>query len=640
MKSMNSVDVKACVEELKDEIVDGKVEKIYHYPPNEIRIKLYANGRKDLTIEAGRRIHLTKFPKESPKFPSSFAMLLRKHLEGGRIESVEQHDFDRVVVLKINRRGESKYLIAELFSKGNVILTDEKFRVIMPLNAERVKPGDFYSFPQPKITPFDLNIEVIAEICGEESREVVKVLATKCGLGGLFAEEICLRAGIDKKKPAKDLNEDELKRIERAISEVFEPVRRKEFKPHIVLKDGEFVDVLPIELRIYDGYERRFFDKFNEALDEFYARLIAEEMERKEKEESEELKKLKKRLEIQLQTKEKLEKEMEKFRRLGDLIYENYAIVEKLLEALRKAKELYPWEEFKRRAEKVKVVKEVRKDSVVVDLDGHELELDLEKSIHENADFYYERAKKAKDKLEGLLKAIEKTKEEMKKVEELEARKFLSGMRIVRRREWFERFRWFITSDGFLAIGGRNAQMNEEIVSKHMESKDLFFHTQTPGAPAVILKRGQEAPERSIIETAQFAAVYSSLWKEGMHSGEVYYVLPEQVKRSAKAGEYLPKGSFYIVGKRNYVTVKLECAIGVDLKNLRVMGGPKSAVEKHCDYYVEIEIGEKDPNELSIEIASILVEKAKEDEKHIVRSIATPDEIMKSLPPGRSRVRI
>ncbi len=640
MKSMSSVDVKACVEELKGEIVGGKVEKIYHYPPNEIRIKLYANGRKDLTIEAGRRIHLTKFPKESPKFPSSFAMLLRKHLEGGRIESVEQHDFDRVVVLKIIRREESKYLVAELFSKGNVILADEKFRVVMPLNAERIKPGDCYSFPQPKITPFDLNIEVIAEICGNESREIVKVLATKCGLGGLFAEEVCLRSGIDKKKPAKDLNEDELKRIERAISEVFEPVRRGEFRPHIVLKNEEFVDVLPIELRIYDEYERKFFDKFNEALDEFYARLIAEEIERKEKEESEELKKLKKRLEIQLQTKEKLEKEMEKFRKLGDLIYENYSVVEKLLEALRKAKEIYPWEEFKRRAEKVKVVKKVRRDSVVVELDGHELELDLEKSIHENADFYYEKAKKAKEKLEGLVRAIEKTKEEMRRVEELEARKFLSGMRIVRRREWFERFRWFITSDGFLAIGGRNAQMNEEIVSKHMESKDLFFHTQTPGAPAVILKRGQKAPEKSIIETAQFAAIYSSLWKEGMHSGEVYYVLPEQVKRSAKAGEYLPKGSFYIVGKRNYVTVKLECAIGVDLKNLRVMGGPKSAVERHCDYYVEIEIGEKDPNELSVEIASILVEKAKEDEKHIVRSIATPDEIMKFLPPGRSRVRV
>ncbi len=638
MKSMSSVDIKACVRELEDEIVGGKVEKIYHYPPNEIRIKLYANGRKDLIVEAGRRIHLTKFPKESPKFPSSFAMLLRKHLEGGKIKAIEQHDFDRVIKLEIERRDGKKYIIAELFSKGNVILTDENFRVIMPLLG-KIKPGETYSFPEPRLTPFDLDERVLSEICRNESREIVKVLATKCGLGGLFAEETCLRAGIDKKKMSNELSDDEIRLIVNAVKDIFDPVAKGDFKPHIVVKDGEFVDVLPIELKIYESYEKRWFKSFNEALDEFYSKLIVKEAEKAEREESEELKKLRTRLEIQLQTKEKLEKEMEKFRRIGDLIYEKYSVVEQILNAFKQAKERLPFDEIKRRAKQIKIVKDVKPESVVIELDGYVVELDLNKSIHEIADQYYEKAKRAKEKLEGLLKAIEKTKEEMKKVEVLEAKKFVTSVRIVRKREWFERFRWFITSDGFLAIGGRNAQMNEEIVSKYMEDRDLFFHTQTPGAPAVVLKKGQEAPETSLLETAQFAAIYSSLWKEGMHSGEVYYVLPEQVKKSAKAGEYLPKGSFYIVGKRNYLTVELRCAIGVDLKNLRVMGGPTSAIKKHCDYYVEIEIGDRDPNELSVEIASRLVKMAKDDERHLVRSIATPDEIMRFLPPGRSRIK-
>ena len=640
MKSMSSIDIRACVRELEETLIGGKIEKIYHYPPNEIRFKIYAKGRKDLVIEAGRRIHLTKFPKESPKFPSSFAMLLRKHLEGGRIEDVYQHDFDRIVVLKVERRDGVRHVIAELFSKGNVILTDEKFKVIMPLISDRIKPGETYSFPENRLTPFDLSEDRLEEIFKEEGREVVKVLATKCGLGGLFAEETCLRAGLDKKKPAKDLSGEEIFKVAKAIEEIFEPVLRREFKPYIVVENGRYVDVLPIELKIYEGYEKKYFETFNEALDEFYAKMLVEEVEKEEREESEEMKKLRKRLEIQLQTKEKLEREAEMFRRMGDLIYENYSVVEKLLEAFRKAMESLPLEEVRRRAKGVKIVKDVKPDKIVVELEGQKVELDLNKNIHENADMYYERAKRAKEKLEGLLKAIEKTKEEMKRVEEIEARKFLSSFRIVRRREWYERFRWFVTSDGFLAIGGRNAQMNEEIVSKYMEERDLFFHTQTPGAPAVVLKKGQEAPETSLIETAQFAAIYSSLWKEGMHSGEVYYVLPEQVKKAAKAGEYLPKGSFYIVGKRNYVTVELRCAIGVDLKNLKVMGGPVSAIRKHCDYYVEIEIGDKDPNELSVEIASTLVKMAKEDEKHLVRGLATPDEIMRFLPPGKSRIRI
>ena len=640
MKSMSSVDVRACVEELGKEIVGGKVEKIYHYPPNEIRIKLYAKGRKDLVMEAGRRIHLTRYPKESPKFPSSFAMLLRKHLEGSRVERVEQYDFDRVVKLEFRRRDERRYLILELFSKGNVVLVDEEFRVIMPLLTDKIKPGETYSFPEKRPTPFDLDVETLSEILRGEEREVVKVLATKCGLGGLFAEETCLRAGIDKKKRSADLSEEEIGRIAEAIEEIFEPVLEGKYAPHVVAKEGKFVDVLPVELRIYEGYDRIYFDTFNEALDEFYAKILSEEVERKEREESEALKKLKRRLEIQLQTKEKLEKEIEKYRRLGDLIYENYTTVERLLEAFRKAMECMPFEEVKRRAKGIKIVRDVKPDTISVELDGNVVELFLDRDVHGIADYYYEKAKRAKEKLEGLLKAIEKTEEEMRRAEELEAKRFLSSFRVVRRREWYERFRWFVTSDGFLAIGGRNAQMNEEIVSKYMEDRDLFFHTQTPGAPVVVLKRGQEAPESSITETAQFAAVYSSLWKEGMHSGEVYYVLPEQVRKAAKAGEYLPKGSFYIVGRRNYLTVELRCAIGVDLKNLRVMGGPPSAVRKHCDYHVEIEIGDKDPNELSVEIASTLVRMAKDEEKHLVRGIATPDEIMKFLPPGRSRIRV
>jgi predicted ribosome quality control (RQC) complex YloA/Tae2 family protein len=627
------------VSELKNEIVDGKIEKIYHHPPDEIRIKLYANGRRDLVIEAGKRIHLTRFPKESPKFPSSFAMLLRKHLEGGRIKSIEQHDFDRVIKMEIERKDGKKILIAELFSKGNVILLDENLKVVMPLKLEFIKPGEMYRFPEPRLTPFEINADILKEIFSKEGREIVKVLATKCGLGGLFAEEVCLRAGIDKKKKSNELGDDEISTIANAVRDVFEPVLKGSFKPHIVIDNGKFIDVLPIELEIYSKFDKKYFDRFNDALDEFYSKMIIESAEKKEKEESEELKKLKKRLEIQLETKSRFEKELEMYRRIGDLIYEKYTIVDQVLNAFKRAKETLPFEELKRRAKQIKIVKDVKPNSVTIELDGYLIELDLDKNIHEIADGYYEKAKKIKEKLDGLLQAIEKTKKDMERVEELEAKKFFTSVRVVRKREWFERFRWFVTSDGYLVIGGRNAQMNEEVVSKYMEDKDLFFHTQTPGAPATILKRGQEAPETSILEAAQFAATYSSLWKEGKFSGEVYYVLPEQVKKSAKAGEYLPKGSFYIVGKRNYLTVELSCGIGVDLSNLRVFGGPISAVKKNCDYYVELEIGEKDANEIAVEIASKLVKMAKEEERHLVRSIATPDEIMKFLPPGRSRIK-
>jgi len=308
---------------------------------------------------------------------------------------------------------------------------------------------------------------------------------------------------------------------------------------------------------------------------------------------------------------------------IAELIYANYTKVEEIIEKLRRNE----------------VVEEVLKfepvsKTAVIRIAGREFEINVERGVHGNAELYYERAKKVKEKIEGLKEAIEKTKEEMRKAE-LKGEKV--GFTVRRKREWFEDYRWFITSDGFLAIGGRNAKMNTEIVSKRLEARDLFFHTQTPGAPVVVLKKGQEAPETSIRETAEFAAIYSALWKEGKHSGEVYYVKPEQVHRAAKAGEYLPKGSFYIVGDRNYLTVELKCAVGVELEKMRVIGGPLNAVKRHADYYVELEIGDKKPEELSVEIAKILAERAGEN-AYIVKAIAKPDEIAKFLPPGKSRI--
>ncbi|MCS7122323.1 MAG: NFACT family protein [Archaeoglobaceae archaeon] len=574
---MSSFDVKACVSELQV-LVDGKIEKIYHYPPDEVRFRIYKKEKFDLLIEAGKRIHLTKFPKEAPKIPSPFAMLLRKHLEGLRIKKIEQYDFDRIIILEFEN---SKKVVAELFSKGNIILLNENNQVIMPLK-RTIKVGEIYKFPEQKRKAKD--------------EEIVKFLANS-GLGGLYAEEVLARIGMNKKKKLSEIGEDE----KRILFEEVEKLKNFEAKPQIIVSGETYLDVVPIDLLRYKEFEKKYFKTFNEALDEFYLKTLSEKEEKDEERE-----KILKRLEIQKETLKNYEEQAEKYRKIADLIYENYSLIEKALKDGKK-----------------KVL-----------LDGEEIEI-FGNSLHEIAEYYYNASKKAKEKAEGVRSAIEKTLEELNKIKyNIKIVQF----KVRRKREWFENYRWFISSDNFLAIGGRNAEMNEEIVSKYLEEKDLFFHTQTPGAPVVILKKGQEAPEKSLIEAAQFSATYSSLWKEGKAAGEVYYVKPDQVKKAAKAGEYLPKGGFYIIGKRNYLTVELSCAVGVEIDKMRVIGGPKSAVEKYADYFVELEVGEKDINELSLEISKKLAEIAS-DEAHIVKAIATPDEIAKFLPPGRSRIK-
>ncbi|AIY90969.1 ribosome rescue protein RqcH [Geoglobus acetivorans] len=639
MRSMSSLDISIVIEEIREMLIGARVDKIYHYPPDEIRIKLRGKQRVDLTIQAGIRVHPTLFPKESPRFPSSFAMLLRKHLDNARVVDIKQHDFDRVVVLTFQRE-ERKHIIAELFSKGNVILADENFRVIMPLKHE-IKIGSTYSFPEPRPSPREVReVEDFRKII--DGREVVRTIARRLGTGGLYAEEILRRAGVDKTKKSDELEDDEIRRIIRAMHEIYMPGK---IKPHIVLDEGKYLDYQPVELLAYDKYDKKYFEEYWKAIDDFFSSKTVESVEQQEKR-NEVLEKLERRYREQKEAKERFEREMEKFRRIGDLIYENYQKMEAIHSSFRKAVESRGWKEVMKIVEEQKKngkLKEIvalipEENAVDVELEGHTIRLWLRKSIHEIADEYYSRAKKFREKLEGVTKALKKTEDEMKKAENLEEKRILSSIRIARKREWYEKYRWYITSEGFLVIGGRSADMNEEIVSKHLESRDLFFHTEMPGGAATILKKGQDAGEKSIEEAAEFAAIYSALWKEGKHAGEVYYVRPEQVKKAARPGEYLPKGSFFIEGKRNYTTVELKMAVGVDLSNLRLFGGPVDGVMQNCDYYVVLEIGDLSVNEMQTLLARKLVEMAKDDEKHVVRAIASPDEIAKFLPPGRSRI--
>ena len=144
------------------------------------------------------------------------------------------------------------------------------------------------------------------------------------------------------------------------------------------------------------------------------------------------------------------------------------------------------------------------------------VEINARKSIQDNAADYYERAKKSRSKIAGLKEAIENTK---KLIAQEEARHSeLPEKKVIRGKEWFEKFHYFSTSGGLLVLGGKDAKSNDIVVDRHMEKNDLYFHADIKGAPSVILKNGQNAGEQDIAETAQFAGAFSSAWKN-----EIFY---------------------------------------------------------------------------------------------------------------------
>ena len=243
-----------------------------------------------------------------------------------------------------------------------------------------------------------------------------------------------------------------------------------------------------------------------------------------------------------------------------------------------------------------------------------DIEIDIRKGVEENASVYFEKAKKLKKKIEGTKKIIEETEKKLKKI--MNRKKKEEKVNIEKEKEtekrkkkhkkWFEKFRWFISSDGFLVVGGRDATQNDIIVKKHTEKDDLVLHTDMAGSPFVVIKNPdkKEIPMKTIEEAAEFCANYSRAWKLGISAMDIFYVKPEQVSKKAKSGEYLKKGAFMIYGKTNYLHPNLGIAIG----NLdgEIIYGPVDSVKKRCRKYVVVKQGNKKKSDLAKEIKKLI----------------------------------
>lgn len=235
------------------------------------------------------------------------------------------------------------------------------------------------------------------------------------------------------------------------------------------------------------------------------------------------------------------------------------------------------------------------------------LTLSLDKSIEENASACFEKSKTAKRKLEGALKALEKTRRElekgMKASASLKEEKVLKKKKPVKR-EWYERFRWFISSEGTLCIGGRDATTNEILIKKYTEEHDTVLHCDIAGSPFFVIKSEGEPGDATIVEGATATGSYSRAWRLGLGNVEVYAVKGSQLSKEAPAGEYLTKGSFMIRGKRKGFTVIPGLAVA--LKEGKVIAGPVQAVSSQAEHYVEIIPGSTKASAVAKEIKRML----------------------------------
>ena len=249
-----------------------------------------------------------------------------------------------------------------------------------------------------------------------------------------------------------------------------------------------------------------------------------------------------------------------------------------------------------------------------------EVEIDITKSVDENAASYFERAKKAKRKLKGAVETIARFEAKRESVGKETVQK--TSRKKKRKQLWFEKFRWFITSTGFLVIGGRDATTNELAIKRHAKAGDLVFHTDMAGSPFFIIQaEGKQIDEQTIAEVADATCSFSRAWKTGMHATSVFYVKPDQVTKEANTGEFLSKGAFVIRGQTTYVDNKINLAIGCISKGQYeglILCAPKESAESYCEKKYLIRQGNDKPSDI-----------AKKLKKEFD---ATADEIVRALP--------
>jgi len=352
---------------------------------------------------------------------------------------------------------------------------------------------------------------------------------------------------------------------------------------------------------------------------------------------------LEKRIELQRAAVADFEAQESQLMAKGERIYQIYGSVEAILQVVAGAREKgfsynQIWERISSSGlPQAKTILSLNgQGKMRVSLEETELEIDAGLTVAQNAQKYYERAKELSRKAAGAREAMAIT--EQLRAGASAPRKARPAAAVRRRKpKWYERFRWFITSDGFLVLGGRDAESNEEIYARYLERRDLAMHTDAPGAPLTVIKtEGKAVPESSLQEAAAFAVSYSSSWKAGLASADCYLIRGDQVSQTAEPGQFLKKGAFVIRGERTYFkNTTLGLALGISGGIL--IGGPVTAVKPRADPLVEIEPGEFNADDLAKRIYRLFSEKV--EDRAFLKSVASVDQIVQFLPPGGSRIK-
>eukprot|EP01059_Diplonema_ambulator_P031599 TRINITY_DN585_c0_g1_i11.p1 TRINITY_DN585_c0_g1~~TRINITY_DN585_c0_g1_i11.p1 ORF type:complete len:858 (+),score=327.18 TRINITY_DN585_c0_g1_i11:105-2678(+) len=330
-----------------------------------------------------------------------------------------------------------------------------------------------------------------------------------------------------------------------------------------------------------EGLQVEKFDTFNEACDYYFSAVDQSQVEQhNEKSKKAALTKVEKALANHRRRIEELEKEQNVNLDKALLIETHIDDVEAALSIIRSAVgRAVDWTELARIVKEQKrlgnpiasIIHELKleknKVSLLlqhpdVDEDGnsevHVVDVDISLSAHANARTYFGAKKKIQEKqvktqaAEGkaIASASRKAEKQTKK-KTFEPKKDILSVRKVL---WFEKFNWFISSENYLVLAGRDAQQNELLVKRYLKKGDIYVHADIHGAASTIIKNPTSSgiPPDTLYQAGNMAVCRSSAWESNIVIS-AWWVHHNQVSKTAPSGESMPTGAFMIRGKKNFL---------------------------------------------------------------------------------------
>lgn len=567
--AFDGITIANIVHELNRNLLDGRINKIAQPETDELLLTIKTpGGQRRLSISASASlplIYLTEGNKPSPMTAPNFCMLLRKHINNGRITKIWQPKLERIIHFEIEHLDElgdlcKKELIVEIMGKhSNIIFCNEDGTIIDSIkhvssqmsSVREVLPGRTYFIPDTmeKSDPLSVSFAEFQRVLTEKPMPLSKAVYTSfTGISPVVAEEICYLSGIDSALTPRELSEDLLTHLYRQFTLYFEEVTAGHFSPAIYYHGAEPKEFSALPLTHFSQYIRKEYDSISRLLEDYYAekntltrirqksvdlrRVVQTALERNRKK-------------YDLQAKQLRDTEnREKFKVYGELIH-TYGY------------NLEPG------AKKLEALNYYTNEMITIPLDST-------KTPQENALKYFEKYNKQKRTFEALTSLIEETRDDISYLESVsnaldialseddltQIKEELIESGYIRRKFTKKKVKitskpfHYLSSDGYHIYVGKNNLQNEELTFHFASGNDWWFHAKgIPGSHVIVKTNGEALPDRTFEEAGKLAAYYSK--NRGSEKIEIDYIEKKHVKK--------PKG-----GKPGFVVYYTNYSLMID----------------------------------------------------------------------------